>query len=296
MLQLTHTALDMFMLCPRKFEHRYVNQIVPAHWTGSPAMRFGTAMHRWLEAWHQGRPTAFTPEDEVEAAKYRAATAAYQRQYPSDTWTVIDAEATFTAPITFGNQTLKDIEYAGARDLLVAIEGEGKWLVEHKTSATLTPSSLERVALDAQTLRYILYGSISRGERIEGVIYNVIKSCALRLKAKEELADYENRVAAWYADPANGAFMRERRRVTDEMLEAAERNVWSVAKMILACHKDAYYPQNGGILSGACMKWQRECEYAAICKAGKSREESVIATDYRNEAPNKELQDGPEME
>lgn len=286
---LTHSAIAMFRQCPRRYLHRYVEQIVPSHWQDSPALRFGTAFHNWLEAWYKGEVDKWIapnlePDD---MARLNGACAAYAERYPVETWRVMAVEHQFETVVLNPATGAKSPLFAlkGKVDLVVELDGE-PWLVEHKTSTTTGVSDLDRVGIDAQVLTYADCVGRELGFPIAGVVYNVVKRCQLRLKQSETPADFAKRVAEWYKGP--DAMLRERARIDPAMIQVNRRNIWATVQQMHVCRRDGYYPQNAGVTSGACAKWGRECEYAGLCK---SLGRPDIRAGYKNQQPHSELEE-----
>lgn len=286
--RLTHSAISMFRQCPRRYQHRYIDQIVPEHWRESPALTFGSAVHNALEAWYKGEPLADDKRavDPDVALLVDAAMGAYQERYPFETWKPVAVEHQFDVPILDPDTGKASATHrlSGKVDLIVEIDGE-LWVVEHKTSTATESADLERVGIDAQVLSYADGIGIETGHDVTGVIYNVIKRCMLRLKKSETPDEYATRVAEWYR--AEGAMLRERCRIDRAMIIQNRRNIWHNIHAMNHAEHTSFYPQNAGVTSGACAKWGRECEYAPLCRT-LSRPD--IRANYKHQAPHSELE------
>lgn len=326
-LTLTHSALSMFRQCPRRYQHRYVDKIVPEHWADSAPLRFGTAFHNWLEAWYKGEPAPPHELDGDETLILQAACLAYAERYPTETWKVVAVEYQFEQdvlnPSTGSKSTI--FKQMGKTDLVVEDDGE-LWTVEHKTSTATGIGDLERVGIDAQALTYADCIGREVGHSVAGVIYNVIKRCQLKRHIGETEEEYQAREAArrerkpdeeeakyqarlkrikeplkrdetetpeqfvarcigWYRQPGN--MLRERARIDPRMIEQNRRNIWASVQSIHLSRRSGFYPQNAGVTTGACAKWGRECEYAALCK---TLERPDVRATYKHQEPHSELE------
>lgn len=285
---LTHSAMALFRQCPRRYEHRYVNKIVPAFWQDSAPLRFGTAFHKWLEAWYYGEPAPLTPNlGPADAACLAGAAKAYSERYPTESWHSVAVEHQFEQAVINPDTGAKSplFRLKGKVDLVVQIDGE-LWIVEHKTSTATTVGDLERVGIDAQVLTYADCIGREVGTPVAGVIYNVVKRCQLRLKQSETPAEYTNRVAEWYK--GDESMLRERARIDPRHIEQNRKNIWMTVQMMHQCRRAGYYPQNAGVTTGACAKWGRECEYAPLCRQLNAPH---AMANYKHQEPHSELED-----
>jgi len=285
---LTHSAIAMFRQCPRRYQSRYVNKIVPMDWADSAPLRFGTAFHEWLEAWYRGTPPTAVELTDGDSARMAGACAGYAAQYPSEVWRTVYVEQQFEQDVINPGTGAKSPLFSlkGKVDLVVELEGE-PWIVEHKTSTATTGGDLERVAIDAQVLTYADCIGRELDTPVAGVIYNVVKRCQLRLKQNETPQQFRDRVIEWYK--GDGVFIRERARIDPRMIEQNRRNIWMTVQQMHLCRRADYYPQNAGVTTGACAKWGRECEYAGLCR---SLNAPHALANYKHQEPHGELDDG----
>lgn len=291
-ITLTHSAIAMFRQCPRRYQQRYINQLVPAFWADSAPLRFGTAFHEWLEAWYKGLAPSIGELADGDSARMAGAVEGYKLRYPEEVWRTVYVEQQFEQdvinPATGAKSPLFTLK--GKVDLVVEFEGE-PWIVEHKTSTATTGGDLERVAIDAQVLTYADCIGRELDTPVAGVIYNVIKRCQLRLKGKETPAEFRDRVIEWYK--GEDVFIRERARINPAMIEQNRRNIWMTVQQMHLCRREGFYPQNAGVTTGACAKWGRECEYADLCR---SLDSPHSLANYKNQEPHGELEDGTEVD
>ena len=194
---LTHSAISMFRQCPRRYEHRHVDKLVPSHWQDSPALRFGTAFHNWLEAWYKKEPAPPTPHlSEADAACLQGAALAYVERYPEEYFKVVAVEYQFEQDVLNPDTGAKSplFRLKGKVDMVIELEGE-LWIMEHKTSTATGVNDLDRVGIDAQVLTYADCIGRETGATVAGVIYNVVKRCQLSQKGGETEAEYQAREA-----------------------------------------------------------------------------------------------------
>lgn len=194
----TTSRLRVFRECNRKHLFRYVLGIQTP---GTPAMQFGTAAHKALEAWYVAwqkgvdRLPAALAEiessalDDLDRARLRVLIVAYDARWSAEDWEVIGVELEF-------RYFLGDAEIGGKIDALIRERATGKiYVVEHKTSTADTSAGApywDRLAVDTQVSIYVDGAATHLDSEIAGCIYDVLKRPLheLKLATPEDKRDF----------------------------------------------------------------------------------------------------------
>ncbi len=172
------TKLRAFHACPRRFRYRYVDGMGEAP---SDAQRYGTAVHKALEAWliwhHEGSEARLTAAfaaiqltDPWEAARARSIVLGYECRWGGVEWRVLAVEVSFA-------YELDGHVIQGQIDAIIEhIPDLRRYVVEHKNdSRDIGPGgpNWERLTIDVQVSIYV-DGATMLGYQIDGVIYDVL--------------------------------------------------------------------------------------------------------------------------
>lgn len=178
----TTSRLRVFRECPRKHEFRYVRGYTTAP---TPAMLFGTAAHKALEAWYVAwqrgvdrLAAAFAAIDEaieldeIDRIRLRAIIAAYHTRWGGEDWEIVAVEIEFS-------YWLGDVHIGGKIDALIRERATDKvFIVEHKTSTADTSPGApywQKLTLDSQISIYTDGAKFGLDYDIAGCIYDVLK-------------------------------------------------------------------------------------------------------------------------
>lgn len=292
---LTFSAGSLYLTCPRRYQLRHLDQLVPAEWDQT-ALRVGTNWHQILELFYGGKSPAeveqglatLYPEPTEEWAKLSAMFAAYSSRFPlaGDDFKIAHVEKKLSGEIENPDSTGKSrsFTFAGKCDLIVAIPDGALAIVEHKTTSRLDRAYMDRViAFDLQTALYAYYAGLElQGRPIENVIYNAASKTSIRLKKGETIEEYRARCITWYAE-AELPFWRQSLTLTTEDFRQAKETLWQISKKILDDKARGFFIQN----SGACEKWGRFCEYYPLCASKNSP--LIRLNSYKIQPPHSEL-------
>jgi hypothetical protein len=213
----SYTAFSTFQTCRRRFLHRFVSGLVPKE--KSPALRFGTVTHLWLEAWHRSRSAAEAQaivdsafvnraSDRDEKRDWHLQTAllkAYTAQYPTEDFEVVALEQEFAGPLVnpATGWPSRSFVVRGKVDGIVR-RGDTFMVLEHKTSASVNGDYLDRLAMDLQILLYSHYARESLKHPVSAIIYNVLMKPRLVQAEGETEEQYELRKADLEAKSKTG--------------------------------------------------------------------------------------------
>ncbi len=304
---LTYSALNCFRNCPRKFKHRYLDQL--RHPEKPEAQAFGSAIHAALELWYSLAPEGerllpvldfadrlypnHAGDPAVKAAWQlaRAMLVGYATRYATEEFEIIAVEKEFEGEIRNPDtgRPSQTFTMAGKVDGIVRI-GDELYLLEHKTAAALTADYLDRLWTDTQIALYCHYLR-QLGFPIVGVVYNVLLKSRLQQRAGETEAEFEERRAALAAKNKTGRSTAKRQEPeTDEEFQARlfdwygqsgafHREKIYLSQDRLAMLQDEVWEVTQQYLDAKgrgkwlmntsnCFSFQRPCEYLPYCQSG----------------------------
>lgn len=298
---LTYTALRAFQTCPRRYAWRYVRGLEPVD--VSDALHFGTLIHKCLEARFQGAhlETVFDYIDRLVPGKgdmwvkARAMMRGYYMKYPDDSFEVLSVEPSFQTrlrnPAT--GYASRKYDLAGKVDAIVRREDGSVWIVEHKTTRSITTQTIAALWSDMQIQIYSRYASQIAGEQISGVIYDVLEKPHLRrrkIRGTEEHEDdapFYERLADWHEDGER--YMRLDVQFSDADYEALERDLWQTAHETNDGERSRFFRRT----TSACHPIAGfKCPYIMLCQSGTNIDDNhhLIENYYRDKKPHKELE------
>lgn len=316
---ITYSALSSFKNCRRKFNWRYVKELVPLH--RDAALFFGDLIHNCLEVWHGTRSIAsvhaYLESADADGPTKLNATAmieAYAKHYSEERWSVVALEKPFVATIynPATGAASRSFEMRGKVDGIVCEDGRN-YILEHKTASRIDAAYIERLWTDFQSKIYAHFIAESLGIKIHGVEYNVLTKARLQQRQGETEEQFQERYAAAcaanksgkssakrefpesnaefrarldevYAKP--GTFHRERLYFSKEDFDELRNELWELTQQLLdARRRDAYYAN-----SSQCFSWGKPCPYWKLCSNLKAQE-FVIQTEYQIKPAHSELED-----
>ena len=323
---LTYSALNTFRNCPRKYKHRYIDNLRPRAKVES--LSFGSVIHSAIEIWYRSVNDANRlwkvldfidrsfPEratDESQMANWHLARAiftGYASRYPTEDFTIIEVEKTFTGQIRNPDtgRCSQTFVMAGKADAIVKRD-DGMYLLEHKTAASIDGNYLDKLWTDTQIALYSYYLR-ELGYPIVGIIYNVLLKSRLKQSPGETQDEYEarhaelaaknksgkstakrqmpetneefqGRLASWYSKPE--AFHRELIYLPEERLSMLQDEVWEITQQYLDARRRGKWLLN----TSSCFSYQRPCEYLSYCQSGFNP--NVAENLYEITLPHEEL-------
>ena len=323
---LTYSALNTFPNCPRKYKHRYIDNLRPRMKVES--LSFGSVIHSAIELWYRSVNDANRlwkaldfidrsfPEratDENQMAGWHLARAmftGYASRYPTEDFTIIEVEKTFTGQIRNPDtgRCSQTFVMAGKADAIVQLH-DGMYLLEHKTAASIDGNYLDKLWTDTQIALYSYYLR-ELGYPIVGIIYNVLLKSRLKQSPGETQDEYEarhaelaaknksgkstakrqmpetneefqGRLSAWYSKPE--AFHREFIYLSEERLAMLQDEVWEITQQYLDARRRGKWLLN----TSSCFSYQRPCEYLSYCQSGFNP--NVAENLYEITLPHEEL-------
>lgn len=235
-MRLSNSRIQCFKSCRRKYELKYVENIVPVQ--TAEALERGKSYHEKLEMILKGESF------EMDDPKTDAMALAFQKHVLPKLGEVSAVEEWFERPLKNGNVL------CGKCD---GILSDGK-ILEHKTtSADLDDAYIASLQNDEQILTYMwAYG-------VNEILYTVCKTPTIRLKKDESDDDFRQRCLDWYdTDTELKIGTINVYRDPDEIAEFGE-DLEAISDEIENCKRFYRVPSH-------CMKWNRPCEYMGICR------------------------------
>jgi hypothetical protein len=292
------------MSCPRKYDFRYNHNLVPKK--KADALTFGTLVHEALAVYYRSgcdreKAVSFIidqhPHFQGEKERmWRVAVAmvsGYADKWLDDGWIIKAVEMPLGGlgpkgyiPRGEKKRAQKGWRYGGVLDLLIE-KDKSLWLVEHKTTSSLTGDYLERLWTDTQIALYQHYLSLQRPPiRIAGVIYNVAVKTTIRQRQNEREDDFDARLMEWYREPE--VFHREeifldKGRIDDALMQLSEG-----VEMIRHLENRGVFPPN----TRQCTNYGK-CPYFILCqnKCDDMTRELYFETREANEELAKEIEE-----
>jgi len=321
----TYSMWSSFRNCRMACKLRYLDFLVPLE--SDPNLRFGSAIHQFLECWHRSRDIAQVLDlidrsypnragDEDQQRDWHLATAimkGYATRYPSEEFAVVELEKKFEGEIVNPATAAMSRSFllAGKVDGIVRI-GDEHFLLEHKTASLLDSGYLERLWTDFQITLYAWYVEQALGIHISGVIYNILVKAKLQQSHGETEAEYEARRAELIAKSKTGKSTAQRRMPeTDDEFQARlaikyiepgmfHREILYISRDRFAVLQAELWELTQNFLdarrrgvwyqnTSQCFQYGRPCSYFPLCRSDFSP--LVRENHYRVEPPHTELSD-----
>jgi hypothetical protein len=293
---LTSSRLKDARACQRLHLFRYELGYRPVR--DADALRFGTLLHKGLEAWWraipEGAPAALEAAQAAlkahpdvnpyDAVKAEAMLLGYHVRWAEEPYDVLAVEAPFETELrnpTTGRPS-QTWRLGGKIDAVVRDRRDGRVLVvEHKTSSEdVGPGSeyWRRLRMDGQVSVYF-EGARALGYDVAGCLYDVLKKPGqkpLQPNSKrttpETPEEYGVRVAE--AIGANGLAHYQRGevvRLESEMTEALF-DVWQLGQQIREAELAERFPRN----PDACVRFGKTCPFFDVCTGQASLEDASL--------------------
>jgi hypothetical protein len=156
-----------------------------------------------------------------------------------------------------------------------------KILHELKTTKAITPDYVKRIQTDLQTAAYFhLHNIIFEDEKIEEVMYDVIRKPSIKQKKKETLPEYMGRLAEWYKKPDDmgGVFHIERFKSPGITKDAVVNTIVKVSDEMLRCKQKEDYYQD----FDKCHSYFGDvCPMYVLCHQGGETKENLLLYSVR---------------
>jgi hypothetical protein len=318
---LTNSEAKTFRRCPREHHLAYDLGLRPKKEAGP--LRFGTLLHKGLEAWWlaakaKKAPETWLPEahaamaslpcdDPLDRVRSEELMRGYDIRWGNEPFEVLAVEAEFRCALTnpeTGAES-KTFELGGKIDAVARFRRTMN--VEHKSSGEdISPGSdyWKRLRIDAQISTYAV-GARSLGFDVEGTLYDVIGKPKLQpftatpvdsrkykkdgsLYANQRTDDetpeeFRSRLREHIAENPDRYYVRGEVPRLEDDERDAAFDLWQTARAIADAQRLGRFPRN----DQACMRWGRMCSYFALCAREASIDDSTLFV--RSDARHPEL-------
>ena len=234
-MKLSNSGIQLFKSCRRAYELKYIEGVYPM--TSPEVLQRGSSYHEKLEHVLKGE------DFELDDPKTDAMVMAFQKYVLPKVGAVKAVEEWFEKPV--GNHTI-----IGRCD---GVLSDGT-ILEHKTtSSALDEAYIAGLQNDEQILTYMwAYG-------VNNILYTVCRTPTIRLKQNETEEEFRERCLEWYAEDTEQKIGTINVYRSPEEIAEFEDSLKLMVDEIEKCHN--YYR-----VPSFCMKWNRPCEYASICR------------------------------
>lgn len=267
---ITASRMAAFCGCPRR--HYYAYELGIRRTEEGEALRIGTAIHAALEARAKGLEACKAYEaalatgafDEQQAAVLCGLVMGYYNRYG------VEDEFKMQAEVSFEER----IAGSGRFNAAGKIDGLAQWpdgttaLVEHKTCGEdISPTAdyWARLRYNPQLMQYVI-AARSAGWKLErGVVYDVIRKPAIRVKQGETSAAFADRLFEDTKTRKEFYFARQSLDIPEYQIEDFKAQRLAVCRSILAHRRmkgtppEVNWPRN---VNGVTC---RACEFASFC-------------------------------
>lgn len=288
-MDFSHSQLQAYLTCNKLHLHMYLRRMRlrkrPTYYV------LGEAVHKFIEMFYRSQDvklskrqvenvyngldrSLLTAEEihKLECDKQIALgiSEAYPRFYKQDfdTYKKFLTEQKFKFPL---DEKYSE-HYTGYIDVLAQDHAGDWWIMETKTASQLDADYFERVKIDSQVSGYMHGAKSILGFFPRGVVYNVIKKPAIRLKAGESFAAFQKRIFLEYDKLAKekGYFTREELMIGDIQLKRWLSNTVSLVAVL--ANKIRMKTKTWIMNTGACQSKYGTCPYLQACVSGNYNE------------------------
>lgn len=293
--------------CQREHRYRYGLGYRPVQEAG--ALRFGTLVHRALEAWWRaptGRLTAALAamageSDAFELAKATALVLGYDARWLDEVeqYEVLGVEVPFETQLVNPETGAASRTWllAGKLDLLLRNRSTGDVEIwDHKTASgdiSVGSDYYKRLRIDAQISTYYS-GAVALGHQAGSFVYDVIakpgqrplkKSAEIKLKKdgtpyanqrlEDETADqYRDRIVEAIAENPGAYFQRARVVRLEKEIEEAAFDTWQLAVQLREAERAGRFARN----PDACVRYGATCPFFSVCVGEASIDDRSLFT------------------
>jgi hypothetical protein len=280
---LSHSRLNLFLACHRKYELHYEERLEPVG--GIEALSLGSAFQKAIELqnpdyapmvldgyykddeglWNPpAEPIHFhTQEAEdkhrVNQAIVRAAAALYLRKWPAPAGERREFEFKVRLRNPWTGHYSRTFDLLGYTD---ALEGEGPFkLTENKLVGRVDAVMVKRLPLDRQLalLRYGIWRA--EGHPVSEVAFRWIKKPSIKQRQKETVEEFCDRLAADYEEREDFyAYEPPASYITAADLLRIECELWTWAEQLRQLRRQRIYDRNTSV----CSEYGG-CKYLPIC-------------------------------
>ncbi len=301
---LTHSRLRAVRACQRLHDLEYNRGYRAVK--EQDALRFGSLIHRGLEAWFTAAPDArltdalaainAEPADPFDLARATVLLCGYDERWGGEVFETLAVESQFRCSLInpdTGRES-QTFDLAGKVDAVVRMAGR-VILVEHKTTSEdigIGSDYWKRLRLDGQVSLYF-DGAASLGFNVEACLYDVLRKPALRpylatpadqrkfkkdgtlyanqRDADETPAEFQARLAEAVAEDPTRYYQRGEVTRLDLELDEARHDRWDLARQIRESQLTGRHPRN----PEACCRFGT-CSFFPACTGEASLDDPTL--------------------
>lgn len=300
-LHVSYSSMEDFRNCPRYYWYKRIKKIerpeFNIHFLIGHVFHMGvfylfkypkSAVNKMLKYYDQERKAARKEYPEMgvdleqELVFWREGCRGMLRAYRSRYMTTFRKTKLIANEVPINYKVSKDLVIVGKLDNIIA--DPKRAVHELKTAKGIDEQRVLNVQTDPQTsLYYWVYNRLAKtGEKLKGVVYDIIKKPSIRQKQSESKSEYIERLGTWYESMEGGIkFHRDR---FDKPLIAGEAVFNTVLKvgdeMRRYQTKDDFYQD-----FSYCIHEWGPCAYYQLCHRGGETKENLKL--YRSRKPYK---------
>jgi hypothetical protein len=274
-LDLSYTSSASARSCTKKFYYGNVLGLIPKKTTS--ALTIGSVIHECFDSLFKGKSKTDILTDiknTFRKSQSESLDPNEQERLTIDEYTVlgmwnnypmnemefeeVHPEESFKVKL----DGLRGVYLTGRVDGLVKRQGKW-WIREVKTTSMDRRSFQSKASVSYQASGYIYGIEKQFNNKIEGIVYDVIKRPLLRRKVEESAMDFGERIYDDYRDPKKKEFYYDRHfsyRTSKEISEF-EKDMVELAKDIRVRKRVGNWYRN----TDSCYSFNSECPYKKIC-------------------------------
>lgn len=283
---LSHSQLNTFDACKKRYFYNYVQNIVPK--VRKKALTHGSLFHSAMEVLYKTGDLAQAVKSIDKEILALNKTFFEQKDYDDLDWTelVVKAQLRGYYEIFYAHDIkagYKSVEIEKEYDVTiinpetnvpsrkfiyrfiadrVVRDSEGKlWLVEYKTASKLGQSYFDRLSIDNQITGMLYYLQQIYKEKFEGIIYRVMKKPGIKQTQKESRSGFFARLSNEFMKNPDKYFVEEILVRDVKAFDEFKQDLWAKQKEVQGCINTGIYPKS----TANCVSHFGTCEYMPLC-------------------------------
>lgn len=293
-LYISHSSMNAFRKCPRFYYWKYIRRLEKR--TFKLPFIVGRIMHHGIQMLLR------KPEDAEKeiSAKFKEEAKKARKEFLLSPIQEDDLAAQEYAVIGMLNafrnhysQFLKKTEHVMTEKSLryelnkkvvivgkidsILLNQDLRWMWELKNLKSLDMDRIKGIKTDPQSALYrtVHNLTVKKSERLDGILYQIIRKPQIRQKNKESRREFLERLQDWYSSSEGGMkFHLERTKGSFIQGDAVINMVTKVSEQILACKKQEDYFQD----SSRCVSEWDYCAYYGVCHGEDKKKEEKLLT------------------
>ncbi len=272
-LTLSYSALKTFKTCPMKYYWRYLKNIEPVE--KAEALLLGSEVHNYLESFYRNEPYSSISGNSLSSrssAILEGIIDNYQFIYSDDfnRFEIVKVEKVVYGPIINpkSRRSSRIFSFNGRIDMLIrlkydmeSINAGSLVVVESKTSSVANHNIWNQLIIEDQAILYAKYIENETGEKVKGILFNVIQKPSIKQKKSETENEFFERLRITMAN--NDLYKRKLIKIDKKRYDDALNNLWQLQRQIRSARKDDIFIKN----RNSCFNYFRKCDFYDLCSA-----------------------------